>query len=215
MTRPVLVFVTDPSYPVATSAAVARAAGRAVGPGALVVQLRDKDATDASLRATAQVLRVATSDVGARLVINGSLEVAAEVAADGVHFANLGPATADRAAAVRERLGAGAFVSTTAHDDDEMRHAAVSRVDAVLVSPLFETPGKGRPRGVAALCAARALLVAVRQDSVPLLFGLGGVTGANAAACAAAGADGVAAIRALYEGAAPHLAEPFLRARCP
>jgi thiamine-phosphate pyrophosphorylase len=66
----------------------------------------------------------------------------------------------------------------------------------VLVSPIFDTPGKV-PRGVEALRTARAM----RPDVS--LFALGGINAANAMTCYRAGATGVAVMRALLDAADP------------
>lgn len=211
---PLVVFVTDPAFELARTANVVREAGLALGPGRLLVQLRDKHADEAALLATARVLREVTEEVGARLVVNGPAPVARAARADGVHFPNAGAATTARVADARVLLGAQAFVSTTAHDDDDVRHAVRAGATAVLVSPIFDTPGKGAARGVIALRAARAIVDAARQASPTLVYALGGVSRETVAACAEAGADGVAAIRAVYEEgtlALRALAEPFAR----
>lgn len=212
MTAPVVVLITDPRHELARTVAVIREASEALGPARLVVQLRDKQASEASLLASARALRGPTREAGALLVINGSPAIAREAGADGVHFSNEGRGTVARAADARAHLGPDAFVTTTAHDDDDVRHAIVARVTAVLVSPVFATPGKGAPRGVAAVAAARAIVDAARQTPPVLVYALGGVTRTNVAACAEAGADGASAIRALYEGGALALAAPFARA---
>ncbi len=197
-----VVLVTDPRYELARTCAVVRAAATALGGEHVLVQLRDKEADEASLLASAQELRSVTRAVGARLVINGSVAVAARAAADGIHVP--GRLTASKlvstCAAARELLGSSAIVTTAAHDDDDVRAAVLAGASAVLVSPIFATPGKGPARGLEALRQARAVVVdAARHGAGLRVFALGGVTAANAAACIEAGADGVAAIRALYD----------------
>lgn len=212
MTAPLVVFVTDPAHSLIETIAAIRAAGHALGAGRLLVQVRDKRASEDSLLASARALRDVTRESGTLLVINGSPAVAASVGADGVHFPNEGEALATQAASVRASLGATAIVTTSAHDDEDVRHAVRAGATAVLVSPIFATPGKGAPRGVEALVAARAVVDAARHTPRVGIYALGGVTRENAASCAAAGADGVAAIRAVYEGHALALAKPFARA---
>lgn len=196
-----VVLVTDPRYDLARTCTVLRDAAEAFGGRRILVQLRDKEADEASLLATARALRGATSDVGAQLVINGSLAIARQVGADGIHLAGRRSSAriASTCATARELLGRAAIVTVSAHDDDDVRNAALAGASAVLVSPIFATPGKGRPRGIAALSTARATADAARHDPALAVYALGGVTGANAASCIEAGADGVAAIRALYE----------------
>lgn len=219
---PVVVFVTDPRYELAETSRVICEAGAALGPNRLLVQLRDKEASEARLLEAARVLRDATRSASALLAVNGAPQVSARVAlavgADGVHLPDSrspgGTTLAARVAEVRALLGQDAFVTTAAHDDDGLREAALAGATAALVSPIFTTPGKGPPRGTVALASARAIVDAARRAPRLLIYALGGVTAANAGACAEAGADGVAAIRALYEGTSASdvrsLGEPFL-----
>jgi thiamine-phosphate pyrophosphorylase len=200
-----VILVTDPRWSLARVSFVVERAGRALEPGRLCVQLRDKAAPLDALARAARVLRRATAGAGALLVINAStdeaLGVAADAGADGVHVP--GGAVAHARAA----LGEQAFISTPAHTDDEVSLAARAGASAVLVSPIYDTPGKGAPRGTGALVAARALACGCVRDArapaVVLVYALGGVDASRAAACAAAGADGVAVIRALLDASDP------------
>ncbi len=197
-----VVLVTDPRYELASTCDALRDAATALGGHRVLVQLRDKEADVVSLLATAHALRAATREVGAQLVINGPLALAGQVAADGIHLpgrTSAGEMASARAAA-HEVLGRSAIVTVAAHDDEGVRNATLARVSAVLVSPVFETPGKGPARGVDALRAARAIVDAARHAPPLHVVALGGIAATNAAACIEAGADGVAAIRALYEG---------------
>lgn len=204
--RPDVVLVTDPHRGIARTIAVVTEAGRHLGPGRLAVQLRDKESADDVVLAHARALREASRAVGALLVVNvglgRSVQVARLCGADGVHVPN---ASAADVVVVRTALGSGAFVSAAAHDDEAMTRALEAGVTAALVSPIFETagPGKAAPRGTSALTRARAIVDAARRAPPLLIYALGGIDAANAAACRAAGADGVAAIRALYDD--PHM----------
>ncbi len=199
MTLPIVVFITSPKLSLDTTLNAIRSASEIVGKGRLLVQFRDKEAPAAAQLASARILRAVTRDVGAWLVINGSLEVAYETAADGVHFPNEGVATETRVAAARALLGERAFVTTTAHSDADVRHATNAGATAVLVSPVFESPGKGAPRGLGALTSARSIVASTLQGRSMLVYALGGVTHERVRACVHAGADGVAAIRGVYE----------------
>lgn len=215
--RPVLTLVTSDAVSFEQLVRVVGIAAGALGAG-LVVQLREKTASREALVASARALRSVLG--AAKLVVNGadleaSLAVARASDAHGVHV-NAAEVARGGVARARIALGARAFVSAATHDDDDVRRAAEEGASAVLVSPIFATPGKGPPRGVGALTSARAVVDAT--SSPPLVFALGGVDAANAAACAAAGADGVAVIRAVV-AAAPEavagivaaLAGPFVR----
>jgi thiamine-phosphate pyrophosphorylase len=203
---PLVVLITDPRYDLATSCDALRDAATALGGHRVLAQLRDKEADAASLLATAHALRAVTREVGAQLVINGALAIALaiakEVAADGIHLPGRRNAAdmASACAAAHEALGRAAIVTVAAHDDEDVRNATLARVTAALVSPVFATPAKGPARGLEALRAARAIVDAARHDPPLQVVALGGIAAANAAACIDAGADGVAAIRALHEG---------------
>ena len=199
---PRIILITDPRYAIEHIEKSIEDAASVLDRGDLLVQLRDKrGASDDAARR----LRDATRAVGMSFVINGDAALAKRVAADGVH---LGGARPDVASA-RAVLGSEAFVSIAAHSDDDVRYAVTTHATAVLVSPIFESPGKGPPRGAAALASARA----IAGDAV-LVFALGGIDDRRAAACSMA--DGVAVIRALLDASdarvtARGLAAPFRR----
>jgi len=200
---PRVVLVTDPRYGLEHTARVIRWSAAALGPGRLLVQLRDKESGEGELVALARALRDVTREVDARFVVNGLVAFAEAVGADGVHLPSTGrfagATLGSRIAAARTLLGDGAVITTGAHDDVELRAADLAGATAALVSPIFETPGKGAARGVAAIASARAVVDASRRTPVMLVYALGGVTPESAASCRDAGADGVAVIRALCE----------------
>jgi thiamine monophosphate synthase len=84
--------------------------------------------------------------------------------------------------------------------------SSAAHADLVQLGPIFATPGagKGPPLGVEALRRARATLPAHVR-----LVAVGGITDAKrAAACRAAGADAVAAIRTAWSGDVAALGAP-------
>jgi thiamine-phosphate pyrophosphorylase len=191
---PLLILITDPAFEDARITTAAEAAARALAPGAFAVQLREK--TDPARRARlARLLRGLTRAHGQLLVVNSDLELAREVGADGVHL----PAGAPAVAVARAAMPS-AWVSVAAHDAEEVRRARDA--DAALLSPIFDTAGKGPPRGIGAIRAARGIAPALA------IYALGGVDAGNAAACRAAGAAGVAVVRAIL--AAPDAAAAAL-----
>jgi thiamine-phosphate pyrophosphorylase len=192
---PRLVLVTDPVFGDDAILRCVSAVAVALPEGALSVQLRDKRRARVSLRIFAQRLRACTRAAGARLVINADAALARDVGADGVHLGG----DAGSVAAAREVLGRGAWISVAAHSDEQARAAAAAGADALLVSPIFESrsaspldPSRKAPRGLGSLRTAR-------EAAGPgvKLYALGGVSVERVGACAAAGADGVAVIRAL------------------
>ena len=196
---PRIVLITDPAFGDDAILRCVTACARALPKGALGVQLRDKRRALPSLRVFASSLRALTDRLGAWLVVNGDARLARDVGADGVH---LGGGVGSVGAA-RRAVGRATWVSVAAHSDEEARRAAADGADAILVSPVFSTrtpsplttvalaPAKA-PRGLEAIRSARNV-----TGGRVKLYALGGVTSGRAAICAAAGADGVAVIRAL------------------
>lgn len=206
--RPVVVFITDPTRGLERTCDVIEHAARALGPWRLAVQLRDKD--DAARRADwARVVRTVTREQRAFLLVNGDVDLAIAIGADGAHVPS------HDVTMTRARLGAAALVTTPAHVDDDVRRARdAAAASAVLVSPIFATPGEGKgvPRGTTAIESARV----IAAGSQLAILALGGVDAPCVGACAAAGADGVAVIRALYDADEPAkvarlLADPWAR----
>jgi len=175
-----VLLITDPAYAVVerTRAALASAA-----PGDVAVQLRDKGADATALAETARALLEPCRAAGAPLLVNGSVEVARAVGAAGVHLPESGPAVADARAA----LGPDAIVGASRHGPP----ASSETPDYVTLSPIRATPGKAPPLGVEGFATLAATW------PVPV-YALGGVDAALAPALVAAGAAGVAVIRAVY-----------------
>lgn len=194
---PTVFFVTDPRWPLDHVETVIESAASALARGSFAVQLRDKSASPVDLARSAVRLRDVTKRVGAPLVVNAptfdALRLAGELGADGVHV----PCRPDRIADARSLLGARAWVSSPAHSDEDVAIARDAGATGVFVSPIFESPGKGPPRGVAALSTARALAPDV------VVIALGGVDVTRVDACRDAGAHSVAVIRALLDAPNP------------
>jgi thiamine-phosphate pyrophosphorylase len=190
-----LLLITDPRYADDHIVRVARELGRALPRGAFGVQLRDKERDPSSVRALAKELRQVTKACGALFVVNRDVALALDVGADGVHLGGDGMALAAARSAFPP-----AWISVAAHRDPDVLRAAEGGAEAVLVSPVFETPGeaKGTPRGVGALQRAAAT-----SEGRCVVYALGGVSTSRARACREAGADGVAVIRALLEANDP------------
>jgi thiamine-phosphate pyrophosphorylase len=181
-----LYLITDPGTPGGLVNAVAEAL-RDVPPGRVAVQLRAKALSNAALLPLAGALRELTARAGCALLVNGSLEVAAAVGADGAHLPEAGPSIAQ----ARQRLGAGALIGVSCHDAASLQRAALEQASFATLSPVFDSPGKGTALGVAGF----ARLAATRR--VPV-FALGGVEAQHARALCAAGAAGIAVIRAVF-----------------
>jgi thiamine-phosphate pyrophosphorylase len=166
--------------------------------GAVAVALREKDLEARALLALARELRALTRDSGAPFFVNDRVDVALAAQADGVHLSGRSLAPADVA-----RLAPSLGVAVSTHSRAEVEAAARARAAGVDVrfavfGPVWDTPSKrglGVPVGLEALRAATAA-------GIPVLA-LGGVTADRVADCRAAGAAGVACIRAICSAPDP------------
>lgn len=148
------------------------------------VQIREKDLEDRPLWDLARLAR-SVLPPPARLLVNGRLDVALAAGADGVHL----PSDGVPVAPLRERFGPGVLIGRSAHRIDEVERARDEGADYVTFGPVYATPGKGPPVGLAELERA-----AVSASGLPV-YALGGVTLPRFGELARAGAAGVAAIR--------------------
>lgn len=130
------------------------------------------------------ILRELAREAGAFFVVNGDIDAARTLDADGIHLPAVGPT-------VREaRVEAPHFsVGMSCHDREEVARA--EGADWIFLAPVFSVPAKGQPLGLNGF----AMLAA--QSDAPA-YALGGVDASNAAACLEAGAAGIAAIRSLW-----------------
>lgn len=192
--KPRIILITDPAFGDDGIVRCVETAGRALPAGSLCVQLRDKHRAIVSLRVFASRVRLITRSVGASLVINGDAALARDVGADGVHLGR-GAGSVQEARAI---CGPRAWISVSAHSDGAVRRGLRDGADAVLVSPVFPSrppsvlAAEKEGRGLDALRSARAI-----ADGKMAVYALGGVDADNTRACAEAGADGVAVVRAL------------------
>jgi thiamine-phosphate pyrophosphorylase len=201
---PRLLIITD--LHVADEATTCLRLGRAllgVAPGTVAVGVRDHDASIARRVAFARRLLPIVRAHGARLVVHDRVDLALAIGADGVQLGRRSIGARD----ARRLLGDQAWIGRSCHDEGELLRAAAEGVDAVTLSPLFASPGKGVPLGPARF---RELRAKVPSMSV---FALGGVDAASAFAAREAGADGVAVIRAVL--CAPDPAEAVRRLLAP
>src|SRR5262245_6171100 len=190
---PNLILVTDPA---ATGDLVA-VVERALDAGLPAVQLRDKELPGRPLLALAERLRAATARRNALLLVNDRIDVALACGADGVHLGG-GSMPADVA---RRLVGAEALIGVSTHAPGEVPADA----DLAFFGPVWETPSKTGAQGVAQLAAA------VRASPVPVLA-IGGVAVDHVADARAAGAAGVAVIRAILAADDPAAATRALLA---
>jgi len=178
------------------AAALRGVAGTGLPPDRVAVQLREKDLGGRALTELARALRAVTAAAGAALYVNDRIDVALAVGADGVH---LGGGSLDVASAAR--LAGPLAIAVSAHAPAEIAaHAAAAggRLAFALLGPIYDTPSKrafGPPLGLDALAAAT-------RAATPIVA-IGGVEPARVRELRAAGAQGVACIRAVMAASDP------------
>jgi thiamine-phosphate pyrophosphorylase len=159
----------------------------AVDGGATVVQLRLKAASTDAVVERGRPFR----QLPATFVVNDDVEAALRLGADGVHLGR-DDEGADRA------LESGLLLGLSAASLDEARAAEERGAAYVGAGPVWLTPSKLDADPPIGLDGLRAICAAV---SVPVVA-IGGIDASNARDCVAAGAAGVAVIRAARDAAA-------------
>ncbi|WP_324779838.1 Nudix family hydrolase [Thiobacillus sedimenti] len=154
--------------------------------GLRLIQLRDKSLAEAArLELARETVRRAHAH-GARVLVNGSLDLARAAGADGVHL----DAAAAASLSVRPDCE---WVGASCHDAVELAHAAAIGADFALLSPVLPTlTHPGAPtlgwETFSALAAASPIPV----------YGLGGLGRDDLALAQSHGAHGVALLRGAW-----------------
>jgi thiamine-phosphate diphosphorylase len=183
------VLVVTPEH--VTNDALARVlrAGAEVLGERFAVQARAKSGPNERERVGTEVVRMCT-ELGVACFVNGDLALAERLGA------NLHVPSDMLREGLRDRMQH-AWISCPAHEDDDVVRARNARFDVVLVSPIHEVPGKGRPRGIEALARAKQLAPKLH------VVALGGMVAETAEAAYRAGADAVALMRAAFDASDP------------
>jgi len=194
-----LYAITDRTLFATPDALVEQAALWAQG-GVDFVQIREKDLASADLTTLAAkiVSAVRLTGSGARVLLNGSAEMAAASGCDGVHLTADMPSSAiAEARAVMSEAVADPVISFSCHTLSDIKVVRDHGASLSVFAPVFEKqsgtetiPGQGLD----------ALAAACRIAGPMPVFALGGVTAGNARDCIRAGAAGVAAIRLFASG---------------
>jgi thiamine-phosphate pyrophosphorylase len=171
------------------------AIARAVPPGSIAIQIREKHLDGGPLLGFARAIAAAAP--GVPLWINDRVDVALAIGAAGVHLPERGMPVAD-ARAVAAQLGRPLLVGVSRHAPDPD-----SGADLVQLGPIYDTPGKGPPLGPSVL-GVRGKLPASTT-----LVAVGGIdTLDRAREAIAAGADAIAIIRAAWTCKDPAVTVP-------
>jgi thiamine-phosphate pyrophosphorylase len=166
------------------------------------VQIREKDLSGKELAGlTREAVRL-TAQPGdstrraTRIFVNDRVDVALTEGAGGVHLGENSLPVADAKRLVEARSSRKDFlVGVSCHSLEAAKLAANDGADYLFFGPISATPAKaafGVPQGLERLAEV------CNSVSAPVLA-IGGITLENAAACVAAGAAGIAAIRLFQE----------------
>jgi thiamine-phosphate pyrophosphorylase len=193
-----LYFVCD-ARPPGDLEALLRAA---LGGGADIVQLREKELGRAEIERAAGTFRRIADTFSALFVVNDDPELAGALDADGVHLGqdDVSPEEA------RKILGPDAIIGLSTHSKEQIAAAGSSSVDYISVGPIWETPTKaGRP-------AVGLDLIRHAAERAPHpFFAIGDIDPGNAAEVVQAGAQRLCAVRAIRDAADPAAAATALR----
>ena len=171
--------------------------------GVDMVQLRDKDASDASLAAAGRRIHELCRTHGALFLMNDRPDLALALDADGVHLGQDDAPVEDVRAEVGDRL----LIGLSTHSPEQIADAEASSADYYAVGPVHETPTKpGRP------AVGLELVRHAAQVASKPWFAIGGIDAANAHEVAAAGARRVVVVRAIRDADDPEAAARELSA---
>lgn len=161
----------------------------AVEAGVALIQIREKNLLARLLFELTCSVVEATRETATRVLVNDRADIAFAAEADGVQLTS----NSLPAAVIRKNFSREFIVGVSTHSIDEVPAAANNGADFAVFGPVFKTPGKSDVKGLDALREA-CMLVA----PFPVLA-IGGVDAENVDEILAAGARGVAAIRALND----------------
>jgi thiamine-phosphate pyrophosphorylase len=188
------VYLLTPDADAAGFKRVLASTQQALDAGVRAVQYRNKTATGARRIDEAGRLIALAHDFDAMAIVNDDLELALAVGADGLHLGK------DDFELVPARARFAGLLGASCYDDLERAGRAVAAgADALAFGSIFASPTKP-----GAVRAPLALLTQARSRwPAKTIIAIGGITAANIASVAAAGAHAAALISAVYDAADP------------
>ena len=169
----------------------------AMGPGAGMVELRDREVPRNLIERTGRTFRRLADTYSALFIVNDDPHLAVELRADGVHVGqdDMDPAEA------RRIVGPNAIVGLSTHSSEQIEAAADAPVDYISVGPIWETPTKeGRP------ATGLELIRTASETARRPWFAIGGIDPSNVHEVVGAGAKRICVVRAIRDAEDPRAA---------
>jgi 8-oxo-dGTP diphosphatase len=181
-------YLITPALAPGETEALLRGIERACRKGIRLIQMRLPEWPRDQIAAAARAARETCREHGARLLLNGDWQLAAILGLNGVHL------PARIAATLTQRpLPAGYWVGVSCHDAAELAHATRIGADFATLSPIYETPSHAQSPAL----GWERFAELVAEATLPV-FALGGLEPDDIDAARMSGAQGIAAIRALW-----------------
>ncbi len=159
---------------------------KALRGGLKLLQVREKGMPEAELASfLADVLRQVRR-YGARVLVNGSAELAQRAGADGVHLTARQLMALDRRPALE-------LVGASCHNEEELARAVEAEADFVVLGPVRATPSHPDTPGMGWGRFARL----IEGDPLPV-YALGGLSASDMEAAWRAGAHGISMMRGAW-----------------
>ncbi len=162
--------------------------GQSLRNGLRLIQVREHALAERELRAFATDVVAIAHPYGARVLINGPTELAAQSGADGAHL------TAARLMAAARRP-AGEWCGASCHDAAELARARELGMDFVVLGPVAATPSHPR----ATTLGWQRFTRLIRDYPLPV-YALGGMRAADLDCAWRCGAHGVGMLRGAWSG---------------
>lgn len=157
--------------------------------GVTLVQLREKELTQAEFLEEARQVKALCHKYQVPLIVNDNVDVALESGADGVHVGAEDVPVAE----IRKRVGPEFIIGATAKTVQQARGAQAAGADYLGVGAVYPSPTKQAALGITKerlkeICAA---------VSLPAVA-IGGITAPRVAELRGSGIEGVAVVSALF-----------------
>ncbi len=189
--RPRVCLITDEALP---DEKLLHLVEGACNGGCRWIQLRLRNAGGRRLLGIARSLRRITRVYSASLVVHDRIDIALACDADGVHL----PAAGFKPSTARRLIGPNRLLGRSVHGIAEIESLRAEPLDYLQFGPVYETPSKrryGPPQGIERL--AQAVAAGLGRP----IIAVGGIDAGCAREPLAAGAAGIAVIRAVSGGA--------------